>query len=384
MRDATDGGYSSGGERGRFTVRKLYGRIALLCLLALAATALVACGSDKKSDGGSAGTPNAPKKLKVGFAAAVKGDPTHDQIARLTEALVKQRGWDYVYVNNNVDGPTAVSNAKLLANKGVTGVIEFQVDVSVMPTVSRIFGAKDIPWVTYSVAGPGAWIVGGSDIQAGIDAGKALGKVAQEKWDCKVDLLVLLARPSLPAPNQRVLKARDGIKQVCPDIPDSAIVTTETGDGQAAANQQAARDVLVAHPDAKNILFAGMSDEGVAAGLTAAKQLKRYDDAYAWGQGGDGIILPNPDPHLLGSVMYWLEGYPVYAMQVLDKVAAGDPPAKGADDTTESSTAIKATSCSMTAEQIRAVPPLKERVDKLIAAPRGTTLGDLYCPKDEG
>ncbi len=367
-------------------MRKLSIRVLMLCVVALAATVLVACGDDKKSDGGTATTGDAaPKKLKVGYAAAVKGDPTHDEIARLTEALAKQRGWEYVYVNNNVDGPTAVSNAKLLINKGVDAAIEFQVDQTVMPVISKLFEAKDIPWVTYSVAAPNAYIVGGSDVQAGIDAGKALGQVADEKWSCDVDLLVLLTRPSLPAPNERVLKARDGFLEVCPDTPDDAIVEFETaGDGGAAVNQEAARNVLVAHPDAKKILFAGMSDEAVAAGLTAAKQLDKYDDAWGWGQGGDGITLKNPDPHLLGSVMYFLEGYPVFAFKVLDAYAAGKPLPKGAEDTTESPDAIKATSCSMTAEAIRAIPTLEDRVTALIDAPLGTTLGDLYCPKDEG
>jgi ABC-type sugar transport system substrate-binding protein len=358
-----------------------YGAVAF-SVATLCSFALSACsgGNENGSDKGS----GEPKKLKVGYAAAIKGDPIHEAIAEVTKALVEKRGWDYEYVNNNVDGPKAVSNAKLLANKKVDAVIEFQVDATVMPTVSKIFKSKDIPWVTYSVPAEGAWIVGVPAKSAGLAAGQALGDIAKEKWNCDVDLLVLLAYPSLPEPNERVLTVPDGFHQVCPDTPDSKIVKFDTtGDGGAAANQDAARNVLVAHPKAKRILFAGMTDEAVQAGLTAAKQLDRYDDAWAWGQGGEAAGLPASDKHLLGSVMYFLEGFPVYALKALDAVAAGEPLPKGKKDSTESKDAIGTGSCNLTSEQIQAMPPLKERVKGLLAAPTGTTVSDLYCPKDE-
>lgn len=381
MRDGC-GGCSSEEER-LVIVRKLSSRVVALCVTALAAMVLVACGDDKKADDGK--TTGEVKKLHVAYANAVEGDPTLDQMRRLTEALAKQRGWEYTYVNNNVDGPTAVSNAKLLANKRVDAVIEFQIDQTVMPKISRIFEAADIPWMSYSVAAPNAWIIGGSDAQAGIDAGRALGRIATEKWACELDLMVILTDPAIPSVAARSRKARDGFLEVCPGTEDKIKEFPLRGEGDAAAIAQAvARDALVANPGGTKILFAGQTDEQVSAGLTAAKQLGRYDDAWAWGQGGDAIVLPEFDPHLLGSVMYFLEGYPAYAFRVLDQIAAGNPPPKGPEDTTESETAISSESCSMTAEQVRAIPDLETRVDELIAAPKGTTIGDLYCPKDEG
>ena len=47
----------------------------------------------------------------------------------------------------------------------------------------------------------------------------------------------------------------------------------------------------------------------------------------AWGQDGAFITGDNVNPHLAGSVFYFLEGYAVYALRdVIEPIAAGNPP----------------------------------------------------------
>ena len=112
--------------------------------------------------------------------------------------------------------------------------------------------------------------------------------------------------------------------------------------------------------------------------INAAEQLGRADEVIGWGQDGAFITGPNVNPHLAGSVFYFLEGYAVYAIRdVIDPMAEGNVPAlkDAADDP-----ASKVQPCPVSAEQAKAVPEMPERVKALLAAPAGTTEYELFCP----
>src|SRR3569623_637024 len=165
---------------------------------------------------------------------------------------------------------------------------------------------------------------------------------------------------------------------VCPVIAAVKYISLE-GSGQASIALPAARDVLAAHPDAKKILVAGLTHGGVVFVLFAADQLGRADDIIGWGQDGSFITGKNVDPHLAGSVFYFLEGYPVYALRdVIDKIAAGYPPPVK-DDAGDPASRVQP--CPISAAEAQKVPGLDERGKQLLAAPAGTTEFDLFCPK---
>ena len=72
----------------------------------------------------------------------------------------------------------------------------------------------------------------------------------------------------------------------------------------------------------------GINDGGVLGLINAAEQLGRADEVIGWGQDGAFITGDNVNPHLAGSVFYFLEGYAVYAIRdVIEPIADGNPPA---------------------------------------------------------
>ena len=76
----------------------------------------------------------------------------------------------------------------------------------------------------------------------------------------------------------------------------------------------------------------GLNDGGVLALIQAAEQLGRADEVIGWGQDGAFITGDNVNPHLAGSVFYFLEGYAVYAIRdVIDPIAEGKAPPLKAD-----------------------------------------------------
>ncbi len=319
-------------------------------------------------------------KFKVGMA--VGGNTCCEWMkyqGDVARALAEQRGWEYVELSNNNDAPTATKNADIFIQSGVNAVIEFNGQPSVNPVMAEKFTAAKIPVITYDIAQPGFYFVGIDNLAAGMAGGEALGNIAKDKWNCQPDLVISAEGEGAGIVNTwRTGGMRDGLKKVCPDIAENKYVSFESN-GQASVGLPAARDLLAAHPEAKRMLVVGLNDGGVLGAIQAAEQLGRADEIIGWGQDGSFITGPDVNSHLVGSVFYFLEGYAVYAFnQVLDKIAAGTPPPvkDSAGDP-----AARVEPCPVSAEQAAKIPGTQDRAKQLLAAPKGTTEFQLFCPK---
>jgi ABC-type sugar transport system substrate-binding protein len=353
------------------TLKRKYGRAAGAAVL----TALLMAA-------GLGGANAQEKKFKVGMAvggnACCEWMKAQGDVAR---ALAEQRGWDYLELSNENDPAITTKNASIFIQEGVDAVIQFNGQSSVNPVIAQRFKDAGIPVITYDIAHPGFYFVGVDNLAAGHLGGEAIGNVVKEKWDCEPDLVVSAEFTAVGLVNTwRTGGMRDGLKKVCPNIPAEKYVSFEIG-LQPGGSQENARNLLAANPEAKKIVLVGISDDPLVAAIEAATQLGRVDDVIAWGQDGAFITGPNVNPHLLGSVFYFLEGYAAYAFPILDQIAAGKaPPMK---DTAEDP-AARVPPCPVTAAQAQKVPDLPERVKALLAAPAGTTEYDLFCPSKAG
>ena len=368
---------------------------ALTAVAAAGALLLSACSSSSKSTASSSaggtsasGTSAAAtssgtssnKSFKVCMATGGQGLDWQKGQGDVARALAKQRGWGYVELSNNGDGPTANKNADVFVQDKCSAVIEFNGQPSVNGVLAAKFKAAKIPVITYDIGQKGWYFVGIDNLKAGIAGGKALGEIAKTKWNCNPDLVLSAEGKAAGIVNtQRTGGMRTGLKSVCPNIAASKYISFESN-GLASVSQPAARAVLAAHTSAKKILVVGLNDGGVLGALQAAQQLNRASDIIGWGQDGSFITGKNVNPHLAGSVFYFLEGYAVYAFTgVLDKIAAGSPPAVG-DDTSNNPT-ILIPPCPVSAAQAAKIPTLTARVAALLNAPKGTTENSLFCPK---
>jgi ABC-type sugar transport system substrate-binding protein len=328
---------------------------------------------------GLAGVAEAQDKFKLGMA--VGGNTCCEWMKAqgdVARALAEKNGWDYVELSNNNDPATALKNAQIFVQEGVDAVIQFNGQPSSNPAISAVLKQANIPVVTYDIADPGMYFVGIDNLGAGIAGGEQLGQLIKEKWNCEPDLVISAEGANAGIVNEwRTGGMRTGLKNICPDIPADKWVSFES-QGDAAVGLPAARDLLAAHPDAKKMAVVGLNDGGVLSLINAAEQLGRADEVVGWGQDGAFITGDNVNPHLAGSVFYFLEAYAVYAFRdVIDPIAAGNPPpVKDSGD----DPASKVQPCPVTAAEAAAVPDTQGRLDALMAAPAGTTAFDLFCP----
>ena len=191
------------------------------------------------------------------------------------------------------------------------------------PVIAAKLAAARIPVITFDIAQKGWYFVGINNSTAGLQGGEALGWIIKAKWDCSLDEVIASGLPVVGIiDTERTGGMIKGIQKICPNIPKSKTIEFD-GDGEVSASATAARALLAAHPSWSKIAVVGINDDGVVGALEAAEQLGRAKDIIGWGQSGDLDTGANVDPHLLGSVFYFLEGYAEYAVPLLKQIAAG-------------------------------------------------------------
>jgi ABC-type sugar transport system substrate-binding protein len=296
----------------------------------------------------------------------------------VARALAEKMGWDYIELSNNNDPATALKNAQIFVQEGVDAAIQFNGQPSSNPAISQVLNAAGIPIVTYDIADPGMYFVGIDNLAAGIAGGEMLGQLIKEQWDCNPDLVISAEGAAAGIVNEwRTGGMRTGVKNICPDIPEEKFISFESS-GDAAVALPAARDLLAANPNAVKMAVVGINDGGVLGLINAAEQLGRADQVLGWGQDGAFITGDNVNPHLKGSVFYFLEGYAVYAIRdVIGPIAEGKEVPLKAD---AGDPASRVEPCPVSAEQAAQVPDMPERVAQLLAAPFPTTEYELFCP----
>ena len=97
--------------------------------------------------------------------------------------------------DNKLDGATALANADNFLTQGVDGVIEFQTDEKFGNVIMDKFRAKNIPVIAIDIPMPGATFFGADNYKAGLLAGEAAAKYANENWGGQVDAILLLELP---------------------------------------------------------------------------------------------------------------------------------------------------------------------------------------------
>lgn len=160
--------------------------------------------------------PVAEKIFRIGFAKQ-----NDSAFGREVEASLDRAAacvpLHLVKVNNRYSAREALRNAELLIRERVDLVIEYQTYEKVAPAIASKFQEAKIPVIAMEFPHPGATYFGANNYQAGLIAGRALGKWAREHWDGVVERILLLELPIAgPVVRLRITGFVEGLRRELP------------------------------------------------------------------------------------------------------------------------------------------------------------------------
>ena len=223
----------------------------------------------------------ADEPVKLGFAN-INEKATFGKLVKMGfETACEERGWELVYMDNNSDGQTAVSNAQNLVNAGVDFIVDLNVDQSVAGAILEICG--DTPLLAVDIALGDAPFFGIDSGEMGLISGEYAANYIKENWDGEVDHVVLFTQ----------IASGDEVQKRCryatQALEDAGIVIGEVTEieagGDTATAQSMFASFLSAHPDSQKIACFTINENPATGAYAAAVTADREWDIRIFSAG---------------------------------------------------------------------------------------------------
>ncbi len=268
-----------------------------------------------------------PRRFRIGFANMNDQHPYCLEVRHGLERAAERAGnVELVLADNRESATAAVANAEALIRAGVDLVIEYQIDEAAGNVLMDRLRAADLPVIAIDVPLPGAVFFGVDNYRAGRLAGDALARVVAERWQGRLDAVVVLdAARSGPVPRARLQGALDGLRQALGSLPDPLRV--EAGNGEVGAARAVGR-LLPALPAGARLGVVGMNDETVLGALETLRVDGRESCTLAVTLGLDRRAqreLRRPGSPLIGGVAFQPESYGQHVLQLAAHLLQGEP-----------------------------------------------------------
>lgn len=243
------------------------------------------------------------------------------------EAL--KRGWNFISLDNELDGQKAVQNTDSLIQREVDYAIIFNIDAATQPVISSKLKEAGIPGMAIDIYLPDFPFFGVNNEIAGKMGGEYIGNYARSNWGKEPDLYVILDNPmGGKYAKDRSDACEAGLYSVFPDFPESKIVRVDAKADVLEAKKVMA-DVLTANPKAVNIAVTGINDQVCAGGLAALEEAGRDDEALVVSLGADSSFLQQlkatgGQGAWKAAVLFGPEKYGEQIMPLIEKVFNGE------------------------------------------------------------
>ncbi|NLF28937.1 MAG: sugar ABC transporter substrate-binding protein [Clostridiales bacterium] len=268
--------------------------------------------------------------LTVGFCNIAETAEQHYKIKENMEAAAKERGWELVYMNNKLDGQTAVANADAMLLRDIDYFIEFNVDISVAPTIMEKMDEAGIPVIAVDIEHPGAVYFGANNFGVGPIVGKYLGEIVKARWEAADALLIIEDSISGETVLARTDNVVDGFKEIFPDFADENIYYIDGGQDPTEA-QEITSNFLSAHPDLEKIAIAPAHSTYRIGAQAAIETAGRELNCLMVSQGEyDYFEYLDANPEApewevyTATLVYDFKNYGNYCMSIIDKMEAGE------------------------------------------------------------
>lgn len=269
-------------------------------------------------------------EIVVGFANIAETAYQHTAIKESMEKEAEARGWKLVYMNNNLDGQTAVSNATQMLQMGIDYMIEYNVDISVAPAIMEMMNEAGVPVIAVDIEHEGAVYFGADNYNVGPIVGEYMANRVKDEWGEADCLLIVEDSISGETVLARTDNVYDGYKKVFPDFPEDKVFKIDGGADTTDA-QGVVADFLAAHPDFEHIAIAPAHVTYRLGASAAIEIAEREKDCMIISQGEyDYLDYLESTPEApewevyQASLVYDFQNYGKYCFEILDKMVAGE------------------------------------------------------------
>jgi ribose transport system substrate-binding protein len=251
------------------------------------------------------------KLYRIGYAAQGTDYQFSKEVSDGLLRAAPTEGVELILVDNRYNPKIAQRNADVLVRERVDLVIEFQTDEQVAPIVAAKYREANIPMIAIEIPHPGATYFGANNYEAGLIAGRYLGRWTKQRWNGELDEIVLVAlKRAGSLPQMRLTGLLVGLKEVCPPL-EHCGVTYVDGDGVLGDSFEAMRKYLRASRS-RRIAVGAINDPSALGALRAFQEAGRAESCAivshnASPEGRDE--LRQPGTRLIGSVAYFPEKY---------------------------------------------------------------------------
>lgn len=248
---------------------------------------------------------------RLGYAAQGTDYQFSREVTSSLERAAQAEGIELISLDNRYNAKIAQRNADLLVREKVDLAIEFQTDETIAPIVAAKYREAGIPMIAIDIPHPGATYYGANNYEAGLIAGRYLGRWVKEHWHSELDEIILLELPRAGnLPQMRLTGMLVGINLVLPAARNSR-VTHLNGDGDLGASFEVVRKYIRGSRSRRQVVGA-INDISAIGALRAFEEAGRADTCAVIGQNASPegrAELREPNTRLVGSVAFFPERY---------------------------------------------------------------------------
>lgn len=272
------------------------------------------CGFIEKMEGKlyrALAKPAAARKYRVGYAWPGEDYMFARDVIDSVKRAAADAGVDVVIADNRYNSKAALRNADMFIREGVELAMEFQTDEAVAPMISAKYREANIPMIAIEIPHPGATFYGANNYEAGLIAGRHVGRWAKRQWPDAVEEIIMMDLPragSVPA--TRITGTINGIKEALRYAETLPIIHLN-GDGKFGTSFEAVRRRLRT-TKANRIIVGAINDPSALGALRAFEEAGRTSCCAVVGQNASPearIELRKPSSSFVGSVGYFPERY---------------------------------------------------------------------------
>jgi ribose transport system substrate-binding protein len=251
------------------------------------------------------------RRYRIGYGAQGQDSSFPREVYKGLVRAAERERVELLTVDNRYQAKAALRNAEQLIREGVDLVIEFQSTDSVAAAIAAKYMQAGIPLIAIDLPHPGATYFGANNYEAGLIAGRYLGKWSRKNWDGQVDQILILEldRAGFLA-HARTRGVVAGLREVLRESEKIPVVAID-GDGQFKTSLEKARRHLRLSA-ARNVLVGAANDPSALGAARAFQEAGRASTCAIAGQNAEPdarVELRQKGTPLVASVGYFPEKY---------------------------------------------------------------------------